>query len=66
MGAARMIADLKPYAAYKDSGSEGEWLARIPSHWDRPCPEVHGFRTTQLAFDHRAMNNYCALLSVYP
>lgn len=26
-----MIADLKPYAAYKKA--EGEWLGQIPSHW---------------------------------
>jgi type I restriction enzyme S subunit len=31
MGAARMIADLKPYAAYRTA--EGEWLGEIPSHW---------------------------------
>lgn len=33
-----MIADLKPYAAYKDSGSS--WLARVPTHW-----EVRNLRT---------------------
>ena len=26
-----MIADLKPYAAYKDSGLA--WLGQVPSHW---------------------------------
>jgi type I restriction enzyme S subunit len=34
----RMIADLKPYAAYKDSGSN--WLAQVPTHW-----EVRALRT---------------------
>lgn len=33
-----MIADLKPYAAYKDSGSS--WLAQVPTHW-----EVRNLRT---------------------
>lgn len=27
-----MIADLKPYAAYKDPGLP--WLGQVPSHWD--------------------------------
>ncbi len=27
-----MIADLKPYAAYKDSGLP--WLGQVPAHWD--------------------------------
>lgn len=29
-----MIADLKPYAEYKDSGSP--WLGRMPTHWNLP------------------------------
>jgi type I restriction enzyme S subunit len=29
--AVRMIADLKPYAAYKDSGLA--WLGQVPDHW---------------------------------
>jgi len=29
--AVRMIADLKPYAAYKDSGLA--WLGQVPEHW---------------------------------
>ena len=29
-----MIADLKPYANYKDSGSL--WLGNIPQHWELP------------------------------
>jgi type I restriction enzyme, S subunit len=33
-----MIADLKPYADYKESGSP--WLAEVPSHW-----EVRNLRT---------------------
>lgn len=33
-----MIADLKPYGAYKDSGSN--WLAQVPTHW-----EVRNLRT---------------------
>jgi len=33
-----MIADLKPYAEYKESGSR--WLARVPLHW-----EVRNLRT---------------------
>jgi type I restriction enzyme S subunit len=33
-----MIADLKPYSEYKDSGSQ--WLALVPSHW-----EVRNLRT---------------------
>ena len=33
-----MIADLQPYAAYKDSGSN--WLAQVPIHW-----EVRNLRT---------------------
>jgi len=33
-----MIADLKPYPEYKDSGSR--WLAGVPRHW-----EVHNLRT---------------------
>jgi type I restriction enzyme S subunit len=33
-----MIADLKPYPEYKDSGSS--WLANVPSHW-----EVRNLRT---------------------
>ena len=33
-----MIADLKPYPAYKDSGSN--WLAQVPTHW-----EVRNLRT---------------------
>jgi type I restriction enzyme, S subunit len=33
-----MIADLKPYADYKESGSR--WLAEVPSHW-----EVRNLRT---------------------
>ncbi len=30
-----MIADLKPYAEYKDSGLP--WLGRVPGHWDLPA-----------------------------
>ena len=33
-----MIADLKPYPEYKESGSR--WLAKVPSHW-----EVRNLRT---------------------
>jgi type I restriction enzyme, S subunit len=33
-----MIADLRPYAAYKDSGSS--WLAQVPHHW-----EIRNLRT---------------------
>lgn len=33
-----MIADLKPYPGYKESGSP--WLAHVPLHW-----EVHNLRT---------------------
>ena len=33
-----MIADLKPYADYKDSGSR--WLSEVPSHW-----EIRNLRT---------------------
>ena len=33
-----MIADLKPYAEYKESGSR--WLAKVPSYW-----EVRNLRT---------------------
>ena len=33
-----MIANLKPYGAYKDSGSN--WLAQVPTHW-----EVRNLRT---------------------
>jgi type I restriction enzyme, S subunit len=33
-----VIADLKPYPQYKDSGSS--WLARVPRHW-----EVRNLRT---------------------
>jgi type I restriction enzyme S subunit len=33
-----MIADLKPYSEYKDSGSR--WLAEVPDHW-----EVRNLRT---------------------
>ena len=33
-----MMAGLKPYAAYKDSGSS--WLAQVPTHW-----EVRALRT---------------------
>ena len=33
-----MIAGLKPYAEYKDSGSQ--WLAQVPTHW-----EVRNLRT---------------------
>ena len=28
-----MIADLKPYPAYKDSGVP--WLGQVPKHWER-------------------------------
>ena len=34
-----MIADLKPYAEYKDSGLP--WLGQVPGHWPVPhqdCP----------------------------
>ena len=27
-----MIADLKPYRAYKDSGVP--WLGQVPEHWE--------------------------------
>ena len=27
-----MIADLKPYAEYKESGLP--WLGQVPGHWD--------------------------------
>ncbi len=37
-GERRVIADLKPYPAYKDSGSN--WLAQVPTHW-----EVRNLRT---------------------
>jgi type I restriction enzyme S subunit len=31
-----MIADLKPYPEYKESGLQ--WLGRVPSHWEvRPA-----------------------------
>ena len=53
-----MIADLKPYPAYKDSGIS--WLGKVPGHWqmrrldklfelrnetplDRACRRKEGF-----------------------
>lgn len=39
-----MIADLKPYAAYKDSGLS--WLGPVPEHWGR--------RRTKFLFKERA------------
>ncbi len=41
-----MIADLKPYPAYKESGSP--WLAAVPSHW-----EVRNLRTLIRARNER-------------
>ncbi|WP_394756424.1 restriction endonuclease subunit S [Rhodoferax sp.] len=35
-----MIADLKPYAAYKDSGLA--WLGQVPGHWDVRKPRQIG------------------------
>ena len=40
-----MIADLKPYAEYKESGLA--WLGRVPGHWEarpafgRLCPTMN-------------------------
>jgi type I restriction enzyme S subunit len=41
-----MIADLKPYPAYRDSGSF--WLGTVPSHW-----EVQNLRTLIRSYNER-------------
>jgi type I restriction enzyme, S subunit len=41
-----MIADLKPYPAYRDSGSL--WLGAVPSHW-----EVQNLRTLIRPYNER-------------
>lgn len=51
-----MIADLKPYADYKDSGSR--WLLEVPSHW-----EIRNLRTLIRPLKHRNRPNL-PLLSV--
>ncbi|OGV39517.1 MAG: hypothetical protein A2X48_12840 [Lentisphaerae bacterium GWF2_49_21] len=38
MAETKMIANLKPYPEYKDSGSR--WLGEVPKHW-----AIHNFRT---------------------
>lgn len=43
-----MIADLKPYAAYKDSGLP--WLGRVPEHWSR--------RRMKFLFKERAQKGF--------
>jgi type I restriction enzyme, S subunit len=34
-----MIADLKPYAEYKES--ELPWLGRVPEHWEKRRIQAH-------------------------
>ena len=55
-----MIADLKPYPAYKDSGVE--WLGKAPEHWkqlpgracyrERQVPNTGLIETTVLSLSY--------------
>jgi type I restriction enzyme, S subunit len=52
-----VIADLKPYAEYKESGSR--WLAEVPSHW-----EVRRTKTILREVDRRSLAGSEPLLSL--
>ncbi len=52
-----MIADLKPYAAYKESGLP--WLGQVPGHWS-----VSRIKTVLRETDRRAENGEGILLSL--
>ena len=52
-----MIGDLKPHAAYKDSGED--WLGPVPAHWRRFGPNAL-FREV----DERSKTGMEQLLSV--
>ncbi len=52
-----MIADLKPYADYKDSGLP--WLGRVPAHW-----EVRRIKTALREVDRRSSAGLEPLLSL--
>ncbi len=52
-----MIADLRPYPEYKDSGSR--WLAEVPSHW-----EVRRTKTILREVDRRSSTGSEPLLSL--
>ncbi|MDP3092823.1 MAG: restriction endonuclease subunit S [Nitrospira sp.] len=52
-----MIADLKPYPAYKDSGVP--WLGKVPEHW-----EVRRIKTLFREKDERSATGSGALLSL--
>ena len=52
-----MIADLKPYADYKDSGLP--WLGQVPQHW-----EVRRIKTALRELDRRSSEGLEPLLSL--
>ncbi|MDZ4820556.1 MAG: restriction endonuclease subunit S [Planctomycetota bacterium] len=52
-----MIADLKPYAEYKDSGLE--WLGQVPSHW-----LIRRIKTVLRETDSRSVDGFGSLLSL--
>lgn len=52
-----MIADLKPYANYKDSGLP--WLGQVPKHW-----EVRRIKTALQEIDRRSSDGLEPLLSL--
>lgn len=52
-----MIAELKPHAAYKDSGLP--WLGRVPAHW-----EVRRIKTVLREVDRRSSTGGETLLSL--
>jgi type I restriction enzyme, S subunit len=52
-----MIADLKPYAAYKDSGLA--WLGQVPEHWT-----IGRIKTVLQELDHRSTDGTGTLLSL--
>lgn len=52
-----MIADLKPYAEYKESGLP--WLGKVPGHWS-----VRRIKTVLRETDHRSADGAETLLSL--
>ena len=45
-----MIADLKPYPEYKESGLP--WLGQVPAHWDMPR-QMRSYREAENARGER-------------
>ena len=59
-----MIADLKPYAEYKESGLP--WLGQVPGHWEhaaksRPCSREMDDRCASTTRRHVLPRRLCVI-----